>query len=58
MHGQLAVLHNKEPEVTIMSALQGSRLLAMVNPVSGGFVRASRVSKLGTGNPFSLEDVN
>lgn len=41
-----------------MSVLQGNRLLAMMNPVSGGFVRASRGSKLGTGNAFSLEDVN
>lgn len=47
MHGQLAVLHNKEPEVTIMSALQGSRLLAMMNPVSGGFVRASPGEQVG-----------
>lgn len=47
MHGQLAVLHNKEPEVTIMSALQGSRLLAMMNPVSGGFVRANPCEQVG-----------
>lgn len=60
LYDELATLYDAAtaPEVAAIGALQGGTLVAAVQPVSAGSVRAGRTSNGGVGNALGLQAVD